>query len=390
MSELLYTKLQSILPVCLIVTESSIEWNKLESEFPDLIKPLANTQQDALWHEEGDVWTHTKMVVESLIHSSAWLSFQPAAKIRVFLAALLHDIGKPATSRLEDGHIVSPNHSRVGAMQARGFLWNQLGLNTEPSLIQFREEITALIRRHSLPHHLLERTNALRSAIEFSVLGNNAELVALSEADFRGRKGNHLDSSLEKIELFRLFTEEHNILNQAQTFESKHSAFAYFSGKLKHPAEILYDDSWGEIVILSGLPASGKDTFIQRHYADRQVVSLDAWRQRLSIEWTENQNPVVDAAHKEAVRFLRRKIPFVWNATFLRRDFRQSAIRLCYDYGAKVRIVWLEAGLDELRRRNAVRQYPVSDSAYDKLFPRIEMPSILEADELEINPDWNS
>lgn len=387
MSESLIVTLKRLLPVCLAVTEPPVDWERIESEYPELVLPLQNTMQDKEWHAEGDVWTHTKMVVEELTHSPAWLSLEETARVRLFLAALLHDMGKPATSRMEDGHIVSTSHARIGAQDARLFLWNRLGLNTNPSLIRFREEIVSLVRRHSLPLHLLERMTPLLAAVEFSMLGKNEELSTLCESDFRGRIGNDLNNSLEKIELFRMFVEEHNILKEAWPFASKHSAFGYFSGKLKHPTEILYDDTWGEIVFLSGLPASGKDTFIKKHYLDRPVVSLDAWRKRLKIDWTEDQNAVAEAAHKEAIDYLRQKIPFVWNATFLRKDFRQSAIRLCTNYGAKVRMIWLEASLDELRRRNAQRPEPIADSAYDKLFRRMEQPTVLEVENLEINPD---
>ncbi len=383
------TKLKSLLPSCLAVTEPSIDWDGIESDFSELISPLRETQQDRVWHGEGDVWTHTKMVVETLSPFPAWQSLHEESRIRLFLAALLHDIGKPATSRLEDGHIISPTHAKIGAQDARIFLWEKLGLNTDPLLIRFREEIVSLVRRHSLPFHFMERTDPLRAVVEFSMLGKNGELAILCESDFRGRLGNDQNNSLERIEMFRMFAEENGILNNVFPFASNHSAFGYFSEKLKHPAEMLYDDTWGEVVLLSGLPASGKDTLAKKRFSDRPVVSLDVWRKRLKIDWSEDQNPVAEAAHKEAVGYLRQKIPFVWNATFLRKDFRQSVIRLCANYGAKVRIIWLEASLTELRRRNAARPEPINDAAYDKLFRRMEPPTVLEAEALAINPDWN-
>ncbi len=384
MSELLIAKLKKLLPSCLTTTEPSIDWRGIESEFPELVRPLQKTLQDPQWHAEGDVWTHTQMTVDALTRLPAWRSLDEEARIRLFLAALLHDVGKPATSRVEDGRVVSPKHAAIGAQDARVFLWERLGLNTDPSLIRFREEVAALVRRHSTPLHLLERPDPLRRVVEFSMLDVNEELATLCEADVRGRRGDALDVSLENIEIFRLFAEENGVLNQAFPFASKRSAFGYFSERLDHPAEILYDDSWGEVVVLSGLPASGKDEYARRRLPELPVVSLDDWRKRLKIGWTEDQNAVAEAAHKEAVEYLRQKTPFVWNATFLRKDFRQAAVRLCVNYGARVRIVWLEASLEELRRRNSKREEPVADSAYDKLARRMEPPTCLEADEFEI------
>ena len=385
MSDALITKLKSLLPHCLAVAKPTIDWRKIEEDFPDLALPLQKTRQDPRWHAEGDVWTHTKMVADAITRVQRWQAAPEESRIRLFLAALLHDVGKPATTTTdENGYIVSPKHAKIGAQHARAFLWDRLGLNTDPSLIRFRESVVSLVRRHSLPLHLLEGSDPLRSVVEFSILGVNDELAILCEADARGRICDNLDVSLENVEMFRLFAEENGVLNAPFPFASKHSAFGYFSERLGRPGEILYDDAWGEIVMLSGLPAAGKDAYIRRRYPDRPVVSLDAWRKRLKIGWSDDQNPVAEAAHKEAVEYLRQRVPFVWNATFLRKDFRKSSIRLCANYGAKVRIVWLEASLQELRRRNAKREEPVSDSAYDKLFLRMEPPTPLEADEFEI------
>ncbi|MBQ3454657.1 MAG: AAA family ATPase, partial [Thermoguttaceae bacterium] len=83
---------------------------------------------------------------------------------------------------------------------------------------------------------------------------------------------------------------------------------------------------------------------------------------------------------------LRQRTEFVWNATFLRRDFRQTAIQLCRRYGARVRIIWLEASLEELRRRNRLRPKSVPDEVYDKRPRKIDFPTPLEAEKLDINP----
>ena len=41
----------------------------------------------------------------------------------LWLAALLHDVGKPATTRYENGHYRAPGHARRGAIIARRLLW---------------------------------------------------------------------------------------------------------------------------------------------------------------------------------------------------------------------------------------------------------------------------
>ena len=386
MTDSLIDKIKTVLPVPLFVTEPAVEWERIESEYSDFFAPLQATEQDKIWHREGNVWTHTKMAVEELLRQQAWRESEISARLRLFLAALLHDVGKSTATRVENGRIISPNHSRLGAQNARVFLW-RLGLNTDPRLIRFREEIVALVRRHSLPVHLLERPDPLRDVVQFSFLGKNSELAMLAEADLRGRRGDDNGGLLEKIGLFREFAQESGVWEAPFPFISSRSAFGYFSQTLDYPTEMLYDNTWGEVVLMSGLPAAGKDTYIQKRCAAWPVVSLDKWRKRLKFDWTKDQSKVADAARREAADYLRRKTPFVWNATFLRKDFRRSAIRLCADYGARVKIVWREASFDELRRRNRQRAERIADSAYEKLFKKMELPTVLEADALELNPD---
>src|SRR5690606_19730622 len=106
---------------------------------------------------------------------------------------------------------------------------------------------------------------------------------------------------------------------------------------------------WGEVTLMAGLPGSGKDTWIAQHGPDVPVISLDAIRQELALgQGAAAANTGLDRARE----FLRRRQPFVWNATSLKRDLRAGVISTCLRYGARVRIVYLEAGPGALRARN--------------------------------------
>lgn len=77
----------------------------------DVILPeltlLRGTKQDPIWHPEGDAFEHTIKVLEVLCSSGA--------SIEARLAGLFHDIGKPQTTEVRDGRIVSREHAKVGA-----------------------------------------------------------------------------------------------------------------------------------------------------------------------------------------------------------------------------------------------------------------------------------
>jgi poly(A) polymerase len=68
---------------------------------------MKGVQQPAEFHPEGDVWTHTLMLLERLERPTATLSW----------AALLHDVGKPPTFAVRE-RIRFDRHATVGARMA--------------------------------------------------------------------------------------------------------------------------------------------------------------------------------------------------------------------------------------------------------------------------------
>lgn len=82
---------------------------------------LIDCPQDPEWHPEGDVWIHTLMVVDGARRRIDDL--EPAKQNTVMLGALLHDVGKPATTTLDpDGHIRSKGHEAGGVEPATRWL----------------------------------------------------------------------------------------------------------------------------------------------------------------------------------------------------------------------------------------------------------------------------
>ncbi|MGE8641999.1 MAG: HD domain-containing protein, partial [Achromobacter sp.] len=110
------------------------------------------TPQDPRYHGEGDVWTHTKMVMEALLALPQYQAADRADQEVVFLAALLHDVAKHSTTVIDPvtGAIGQPGHSRKGAIDARIALWDA-GV---PFAV--REAVCRLIAVHQVPFFALE------------------------------------------------------------------------------------------------------------------------------------------------------------------------------------------------------------------------------------------
>ncbi|HEX4825125.1 MAG TPA: HD domain-containing protein [Candidatus Polarisedimenticolaceae bacterium] len=169
----------------------------LAATFPEL-DLLAATPQDPEWHPEGNVWTHTLLVVDAaaaIVRQNAW-ELEAPEPLHVLLGALLHDVGKATTTgRAEkDGRwrIVSPRHEAEGEAPARAVL----------SRLAFGEAaeraVAAIVRWHLSPGALYygrergemdERayTNAVRKVLKRIHPVRWQVLLAACEADWRGR-----------------------------------------------------------------------------------------------------------------------------------------------------------------------------------------------------------
>ena len=367
-----------------------IPWERIEQLLSaSCFTDMKTTWQNPVFHGEGDVYTHTQMVCRELIRMTAFRELPDKQKTELFLAAILHDIGKVKTTRLENGNWVSPHHSTTGSRIAREFLWQSCGICGAQEMTRFRETVCALIRYHMLPVYLMEQEEPERTAREAAAVGELTAdfswhlLCTLAEADVRGRIADDSTDGLAQIELSRLMAEETKCLYAPYSFSDSFTKHAYLSGRNVQPDQTLYDDTWGEVIMLSGLPGTGKDTWAGRHYPDLPMVSLDGIRAELGIKAADNQGEVIQAAQERAREYLRKQQPFVWNATDLTKDTRQKLIRLFERYGAKVRIAYLETDEETRKARNAGRTNSVPEGAVSRMLEKTVLPTPDEAQAVE-------
>ena len=127
------------------------EWRLLAAVAPELV-PLSDTPQDPEWHPEGDVWTHTLQAVDEA--ASLLDGLDRARQLAVMLGTLCHDLGKPSTTKHEDGRIRSRGHEEAGLAPTLRLLerWNV------HSLLGFdvREQVLALVGHHLKPGQLYD------------------------------------------------------------------------------------------------------------------------------------------------------------------------------------------------------------------------------------------
>ena len=376
--------------LCLVsqAVKENIDWNGIEKALSSFVIPMSRTEQNPAFHAEGDVWTHTKMVCENLMKLDAFHGLSEERQQAVFLAALLHDIGKIPTTRWEDDKWTSPNHTLVGSKMARQFLWKELGLCGTLEKQQFRETICNLIRYHSFPPHAIDDPDGKRKLIAIAANGQTCPmftielLCVLCQADALGRVCEDEQDRfhmVEQVQLCQEFSKESGCYTGPFPFPSAHTQYSYLARKDIAPEVALYNDTWGEVILMSGLPGTGKDTWINEHYPELPMISLDDIRKEMKIPPTDNQSKVVEIARERAREMLRTKQPFVWNATNLSPMIRAKQIKLFTQYHASTRIVYLETDWNEQLRRNTSRPDSVPEAAICHMMEELIPPEVKEA-----------
>ena len=76
------------------------------------IEAMKGVQQQPEYHPEGDVFVHTRLLLEKLEEPSVELAF----------GALFHDVGKPVTYEVKDGKIHFYEHAPIGAKMTEKIL----------------------------------------------------------------------------------------------------------------------------------------------------------------------------------------------------------------------------------------------------------------------------
>ena len=365
-------------------------WEKLHKSSPgDILawaedqpgsQAMARCQQDEGWHSEGDVWNHTKMVCAQLPLLEEWNSLTPHEQTVLFFAALFHDAGKPLTSQVDEvtGHITSPKHAVKGEQLARAVL-RDLGCD-----LTTREEIARLVRFHGRPAFLLEKPDPSLEVVSLSWLVSNRLLYLFALADTRGRTTAEMGRPEENLHLWRLVAEEKGCFDQPYPFANDHARFLFYRQDKPNLHYVPYESHRCTVTMLSGLPGSGKDSWLAANRSELPVVSLDDLRGELQVDAADDQGEVIQLGRERCREYLRAGRSFAFNATNLLRHTRRRWIDLFADYDARVEVVYVEPPMRVTLEQNARRRSPVPERIIRELADKCEPPTITESHGLTI------
>lgn len=367
-----------------------MRWDELSSSPPgDVLawadgqpwaQAMADCRQDAGWHAEGDVWTHTRMVCAQLPTLDEWPGLDDHERTVLLFTALFHDAGKPLTSQVDAaaGRITSPKHAIKAEHLARAVL-RDLGCD-----FQTREEVARLVRFHDRPAFLLEKPEPAHEVISLSWLVRNKLLYLFALADTRGRTTAEMGRPEEDLHLWKLLAEECGCFDSLYPFANDHARFVFYRRERPDPHYVPHEAPRCTVTMMSGLPGGGKDAWLAAHRPDLPVVSLDDVRGELGVEATDDQGQVIQAARERCREYLRSGRSFAFNATNLLRQTRRRWIDPFAGYDARIEVVYVEPPLPVILERHRLRERPVPEKVILGLAARCEPPTLTEAHGLKI------
>lgn len=368
------------------------------------------TPQDPEWHAEGDVRIHVDWVLSELrgLFKGEAADLSGDDKTALTLAALLHDVAKPVTTREVEiagkTRIAAPAHESIGA--------SHLFYKAAPYDISYEQwqQVIALTAAHHLPKRLVVRDLPPRHYHAVARRASPELLYWLERADMQGRECTDKAEQIEILELFRAECETNGIWKddpyedfrrEVETRLEGHPSLtqkrilwqgirAYESGDIVMLEESFarfyrFIGSQGHLVILCGPSGSGKTSFVDATLEGYAVVSPDRIREdEFSGRLRKRDQGAVFHQAREALRAsLRKPESVVWDATNLRRDQRQRLTGLGLDYEAFVSLVVLQKPESVLFEHNRVRsERAVPEEVLLKQLRRFQLPDTDEAHEL--------
>ncbi|MGE3491667.1 MAG: CCA tRNA nucleotidyltransferase [Vicinamibacterales bacterium] len=166
----------------------------IEQLLPEMV-PLYECPQDPEWHPEGNVWIHTLMVIDEARKRNGDLD--RARLATVMLAAVCHDLGKPATTALIDGRVRSPGHEAAGVPLATAIL-DRLNVRTLDNF-DVRAQVLGITAEHLRPSAFFKQKDTVTDGA-FRRLAQKVDmelLVRFARADCHGRTGTFDCSAMD-------------------------------------------------------------------------------------------------------------------------------------------------------------------------------------------------
>lgn len=364
---------------------NKINWEKVEklSEF----KILSTTPQSSIWHKEGDVLTHTKLVVDKMyeyfINNN--LPLDNDYYYLIMTAALCHDLGKANTTKWDDtkNDYSTKRHGAESAVITRKLFYDED--------VDVRENLVYMVRYHMTLHHIFDNEDEtlVRKKIASMSYGRVPlkDMIILNICDSRGSINDYEDEEFLKNKENRLIETANNLGCYTNPMELYGKHVAYFLDiKDKFSKEEEF-----KVYIMIGIPGSGKDTYIKTNLSTLPVICRDDIRTEIGLKGDKpmgnkkQESYVTEIFEERMKKYTLENQSFVINNTNVKKSYRddyRSKI-LTLRPNAKFIYVYVEAPSIKVNKERRKGQMPLE--VIDRMLNQLEFPYSTEYNELIIS-----
>lgn len=331
-----------------------ISW--LQEKHPLLVKSMQECSHHSKttlnpYHLEGDVWSHTLLVLESGKHLPELLRF----------ALLCHDIAKPLCRKENEGRTSFKGHEVYSAFLSLK-LSREFGYTKEESLFIFK-----LIAYHTSILKQIEKENTLPIVLN-QHKGHPEmflDLLSITKADGLGRVMNNKSERLDYIE-------------------------DYYSGILNTMISEEYrkKDNQLQVTCLMGLPATGKSTYIQKNNIPKElIIERDSIAKKLKIDLSGNihqrdKDLLLNEINSIKEDLIKNKNDiYIDMVNLIDRDRHLSLKNIPRNYWFKGIILIDE--LDNIYEKNQKREKKIPKDYYNYILMNSSLPLFDEFDEID-------
>jgi predicted kinase len=325
-------------------------------------------------------------------------------QIALYLATILHDIGKPPTSVFNEkkNKITAYGHDTVGVPLANEFLKKYF--NEIP--YRGREQILRLIENHMHPRMWMSDGTTTNKLKMLSLATNTKLLYLLSQADTLGRKANDMKASMMLLEMFKQNCEDMGLWDRqyraplAIHLDNASYSLARWNILMNDAPESAetYDAAREmmdkpiphfQLMLMVGAPGSGKTFYrnkLVEQYPNLKVICMDDERKkRCGNENDQSKNNQIFGWQEHELREAMKKRQSVMvDATNPTKRLRNTLWRIARENGALCSVVYFDIKLETLLKRNADREKRVPDDVVKRFYNALQSVTPWEADQIVV------
>lgn len=370
----------------------TVNWEAIEM-IPEFAK-MKDCMQSKVWHKEGNVWNHTKLVTnemcERLKDNEDLIYYQ-----LMVVSAICHDLGKVPTTYWsnEKQDYVTENHGSVGDKITRRILF-------EEDIFK-REFICWMVRWHMDFHHILMKNEdkIKRCLVRMSYsLSSVKNMLMLNLCDSLGSINDEetKDKLYERYNKIEAYAKELGCLDSNYTFGSWEDKYKFFINKeslLKEEKTFKEDEFTSHVYVMIGLPGAGKSTYVERLVKDSKklgretvVISRDIIRSEMGLKGDKpmgnkkQEDKVTEIFNEKFIQCLKERKDCVLDNTNLCKKYRDSYTRMMIEYKPTINYVYVEPkSIDKCKER---REGMMPTEVIDRMFNYTEFPTCEECDNL--------